>query len=68
MDFEVFLPCQPEWLCHPLLTIIGILLLIGVVLFIFDIVKENRKIKAHTLIVKRRLKRRMRPRGNTRRR
>ncbi len=68
MDFEVFLPCQPEWLCDPLLFILGVLFLIGLGRFIFFIIKENRKIKMHSLIVKRRLKRRMRPRGNTRRR
>lgn len=67
MDFEIYLPCEPQWLCHPLLYVIGILFLIGLVRFIMYIVKENRRIKTHSRIVKRRLKRRMRPRGNSRR-
>ncbi|RQW61045.1 hypothetical protein EES38_21420 [Vibrio viridaestus] len=67
MDFEIYLPCEPDWICEPLLIFFGLIFAAMLLILIVLIIKEHRKIKAHSLIVKRRLKRRMHPRSKRRR-
>jgi len=61
MDFEIYLPCKPDWICEPLSYFFGFLLVICIIAMIYFIRKENRRIKAHARLVRRRLKSRHRP-------
>ncbi|MGC9422489.1 MULTISPECIES: hypothetical protein [unclassified Vibrio] len=45
MDFDFYLPCQPEWLCKPFIAIFSLLLLIGLALFIRIGYREYLKIQ-----------------------
>ncbi|EGR2795483.1 hypothetical protein BOO91_01210 [Vibrio navarrensis] len=45
MDFEIYLPCQPDWLCESFLSVFTVLLLVGLVAFIRIIYREYRTIK-----------------------
>ena len=43
MDFEIYTPCQPDWLCVPFLSVFSVILLIGLVLFIRILYREYQK-------------------------
>lgn len=45
MDFEIYLPCQPDWLCESFLSVFTVLLLVGLVAFIRIIYREYHTIK-----------------------
>ncbi|EPJ1367283.1 hypothetical protein ACTEZJ_001157 [Vibrio fluvialis] len=55
MDFEIYTPCQPDWLCVPFLSVFSVILLIGLVLFIRILYREYQKIQRSTKV--RRLRR-----------
>ncbi len=44
MDFEWYLPCQPDWLCEPFFVSFSTLVLIGILLFIRLIYREYKRI------------------------
>ncbi|WP_333014151.1 hypothetical protein [Vibrio vulnificus] len=52
MDFEIYLPCQPDWLCESFLSVFTILLMIGLVAFIRIIYREYLTIKRKTKVRK----------------
>ncbi|EGR1891422.1 hypothetical protein D3O61_07240 [Vibrio vulnificus] len=52
MDFEIYLPCQPDWLCESFLSVFTILLVIGLVAFIRIIYREYLTIKRKTKVRK----------------
>ncbi|MCG6262307.1 hypothetical protein K6U64_04230 [Vibrio vulnificus] len=52
MDFEIYLPCQPDWLCESFLSVFTILLIIGLVAFIRIIYREYLTIKRKTKVRK----------------
>lgn len=54
MDFDFFLPCQPEWLCKPFMSVFSLLLLIGLVLFVRMGYREYLKIQRAKNIKRRR--------------
>ncbi|WP_081946413.1 hypothetical protein [Vibrio navarrensis] len=52
MDFEIYLPCQPDWLCESFLSVFTVLLLVGLVAFIRIIYREYRTIKRKSQVRK----------------
>ncbi|EPF7650851.1 TPA: hypothetical protein RQL08_001354 [Vibrio vulnificus] len=52
MDFEIYLPCQPDWLCESFLSVFTILLIIGLIAFIRIIYREYLTIKRKTKVRK----------------
>ncbi|ELE7614370.1 hypothetical protein RB978_003214 [Vibrio vulnificus] len=52
MDFEIYLPCQPDWLCESFLSVFTILLIIGLVAFIRIIYREYLTTKRKTKVRK----------------
>ncbi|MDN3696968.1 MULTISPECIES: hypothetical protein [Vibrio] len=62
MEFEIYLPCKPDWLCESFMSVFSVLLLIGLILFIRIIYRESQKIKRRTKV------RRLRGMGRERRR
>ncbi|MFC3024623.1 hypothetical protein ACFODT_12385 [Vibrio zhugei] len=43
MDFEFFVPCQPNWLCKPFFFVFTLLLLVGLGFFIRIVYREYLK-------------------------
>ncbi|CAM3673190.1 hypothetical protein VA7868_01321 [Vibrio aerogenes CECT 7868] len=54
MEFEIYLPCEPDWVCGPLLFFFGVLFSVGIIAFIWMIYKEYRRIQRKQKILKRR--------------
>ncbi|HDY7737641.1 hypothetical protein [Vibrio vulnificus] len=52
MDFEIYLPCQPDWLCESFLSVFTILLVVGLIAFIRIIYREYLTIKRKTKVRK----------------
>ncbi|MBF9000186.1 hypothetical protein [Vibrio nitrifigilis] len=48
MDFPLYVPCQPDWLCVPFLSVFSVLLLVGLILFIRLLYREYKK--AHRVL------------------
>ncbi|MDP2574620.1 hypothetical protein Q8W40_20675 [Vibrio penaeicida] len=40
MPIEIYLPCDPEWLCQTILTVFGIVFVIGLIRFAFILKNE----------------------------
>lgn len=54
MDFEIYMPCQPEWFCTSFLWLFSVLLLIGLAGFIRILYKEHQKILRASRVRRRR--------------
>ena len=54
MEFEIYMPCEPKWLCDTLLVLFALLFLIGLVGFIFIVRNEYLKIQRASRVKKRR--------------
>ncbi|EKO3723093.1 hypothetical protein P0F27_000196 [Vibrio metschnikovii] len=54
MDIDFYMPCQPEWLCVPFMTVFGLLLLAGLVKFIRIAYREYKKIERAKAVKKQR--------------
>ncbi|MYM58422.1 hypothetical protein GTG28_04230 [Vibrio sp. OCN044] len=54
MEFEIYMPCEPKWLCDTLLALFALLFLIGLVSFVFVVRNEYRKIQRASRVKKRR--------------
>ncbi|SHO56158.1 hypothetical protein [Vibrio quintilis] len=54
VEFEIYLPCEPEWVCGPLLFFFGVLFSAGIISFIWLIFKESRRIQRKQRVLKRR--------------
>lgn len=54
MDVEFYTPCKPDWLCEPFAIVFGILVLIGILLFIRLIYKEYKRMKRAGEVLKHR--------------
>ena len=52
MDFEFYLPCQPDWLCESFLVIFSILIIIGLAAFTRIIYREYLNIKRKNTVRK----------------
>lgn len=45
MDFEFFVPCQPNWLCVPFMSVFTLLLLVGLFFFCRMLFREYLKMQ-----------------------
>ncbi|AQP35983.1 MULTISPECIES: hypothetical protein [Vibrio] len=45
MDFDLYLPCQPGWICQPFAYLFALLAMIGLGFFIRIIYREYQKIQ-----------------------
>ncbi|MCA2017477.1 hypothetical protein LDJ79_15235 [Vibrio tritonius] len=45
MDFAFFVPCQPDWLCVPFMSVFTLLLLVGLFLFGRMLFREYQKMQ-----------------------
>lgn len=45
MDFAFFVPCQPDWLCVPFMSVFTLLLLVGLFLFGRMLFREYKKMQ-----------------------
>ncbi|KOO13126.1 hypothetical protein AKJ18_20375 [Vibrio xuii] len=44
MEFEIYMPCEPAWICDSFLALFAVLLAMGLVGFIYILYKEHRRI------------------------
>lgn len=44
MEFEIYMPCEPVWICDSFLALFTVLGLLGLVGFIYILYKEHRRI------------------------
>lgn len=44
MEFEIYMPCEPAWICDSFLALFAVLLAMGLVAFIYILYKEHRRI------------------------
>lgn len=44
MEFEIYMPCEPAWICDSFLALFAVLLVIGLAGFIYILYKEYRRI------------------------
>lgn len=44
MEFEIYMPCEPKWVCDGLLMLFALLGLLGLGLFVYILFKEYQKI------------------------
>ncbi|EEX92244.1 hypothetical protein VIOR3934_03889 [Vibrio orientalis CIP 102891 = ATCC 33934] len=44
MEFEIYMPCEPAWICDSFLALFSVLLVMGLVAFIYILYKEYRRI------------------------
>jgi uncharacterized membrane protein YcjF (UPF0283 family) len=44
MEFEIYMPCEPAWICDSFLALFAALLAMGLVGFIYILYKEHRRI------------------------
>jgi uncharacterized membrane protein YcjF (UPF0283 family) len=44
MEFEIYMPCEPAWICDSFLALFAVLLAMGLVGFIYILYKEYRRI------------------------
>jgi hypothetical protein len=45
MDFKLYLPCQPHWICEPFLLLFSMLVGIGILLFIRLVYREYKNVE-----------------------
>ncbi len=44
MDFEIYMPCEPQWICDSFLALFGVLLLLGLIGFVYILYREHQRI------------------------
>ncbi|MDF2152308.1 hypothetical protein [Vibrio sp. CAU 1672] len=59
MDHQFYLPCQPDWLCKPFMTVFTLLLVIGLLAFIRIVYQEYLSIQNRDKVGRLRRLRRM---------
>lgn len=45
MEFEIYMPCQPDWLCQPFGYLFALLFLVGLGFFIRILYREYKKLQ-----------------------
>lgn len=43
MEFEIYMPCEPTWVCDSFLILFAVLLVLGLIGFIYILYREYRK-------------------------
>ncbi|EGA70458.1 hypothetical protein VISI1226_00295 [Vibrio sinaloensis DSM 21326] len=54
MEFEIYMPCEPEWICTSFLWLFAMLFLLGLIGFILILYREYQKIQRASRVRKRR--------------
>lgn len=54
MEFEIYMPCEPDWVCDSLLWLFALLFIAGILGFIVIVYREHHKINAKLSRYKRR--------------
>ncbi|UPQ86847.1 hypothetical protein [Vibrio sinaloensis] len=54
MEFEIYMPCEPEWICHSFLWLFAVLLLLGLGGFIYILYREYQRIQRVSRVKRRR--------------
>ncbi|WP_391089955.1 hypothetical protein [Vibrio sp. NH-UV-68] len=54
MEIEIYMPCEPVWLCDSFLSLFAVLLIIGLVGFIYILYREYKKIQRASCVRRRR--------------
>ncbi|NVD06579.1 hypothetical protein FCU94_06600 [Vibrio sp. JPW-9-11-11] len=54
MEFEIYMPCEPVWLCDSFLWLFAVLLLLGLGGFISILFREYKKIQRASNVRRRR--------------
>lgn len=54
MEFEIYMPCEPEWICHSFLWLFAVLLLLGIGGFIYILYREYQRIQRASRVKRRR--------------
>ncbi|MFM2589825.1 hypothetical protein [Vibrio sp. TBV020] len=44
MEFEIYMPCEPDWICDSLLVLFAALLVLGLLGFSYILYKEYRRL------------------------
>ncbi|MGF1697973.1 hypothetical protein L4C54_20120 [Vibrio lamellibrachiae] len=44
MDIEIYMPCNPDWLCDGLLYSFGLIGIVGFLIFVGVLYREHRRI------------------------
>jgi len=54
MEFEIYMPCEPAWICDSFLLLFALLFIIGLCGFIYILYKEYLKIQRASRVRRRR--------------
>ncbi len=54
MEFEIYMPCEPEWICTSFLWLFAMMFLLGLVGFICILYREYQKIQRASRVRKQR--------------
>lgn len=54
MEFEIYMPCEPAWICDSFLLLFAVLFIIGLCGFIYILYKEYLKIQRASRVRRRR--------------
>ncbi|KJY83385.1 hypothetical protein TW81_10375 [Vibrio galatheae] len=54
MEFEIYMPCEPVWLCDSFLMLFAVLFVLGLLGFIYILYKEYLKIQRANRVRQRR--------------
>ncbi|AIW13947.1 Heme exporter protein D [Vibrio tubiashii] len=56
MEFEIYMPCEPIWICESFLILFALLSVLGIAAFIYILYKEYLKIQRASRVISRRKK------------
>lgn len=56
MEFEIYMPCEPIWICESFLILFAVLFVLGIAAFIYILYKEYLKIQRVSRVRMRRKK------------
>ncbi|MEF1290723.1 hypothetical protein QTO00_12905 [Vibrio sp. M260118] len=54
MEFEIYMPCEPAWICDSFLFLFAALFIIGLIGFVYILYKEYQKIQRASRVKHRR--------------
>nr|WP_084659827.1 hypothetical protein [Vibrio sonorensis] len=54
MEFEIYMPCEPSWICDSFLFLFGGLFILGIIAFIRICYREYKTIQRKQSVMKRR--------------
>ncbi len=54
MEFEIYMPCEPAWICDSFLFLFAVLSIMGLIGFVYILYKEYQKIQRASRVKHRR--------------